>query len=76
MQAMGGKMKKIDSGGYAFRDGMALRDYFASKAFDLVFSCLSGERPSCEVEGGERADVVAKWSYQYADAMIKARKGG
>lgn len=69
-------MNKIERGGDAFHDGMALRDYFAGKAFDLVFSSLFGERPSCEVEGGERADVVAKWSYQYADAMIKARKVG
>ena len=44
--------------------GMTLRDWFAGQALNGMLSDAKGEG-SC--------DLYAKWSYQYADAMLKAR---
>ena len=46
-----------------YEDGMTLRDYFAAKAMQ---SAMISDRTSIE------ADCRA--AYQYADAMLKARK--
>jgi hypothetical protein len=81
-------MSKIEDGGAAFpvtpifseshgwlrpceimhgAEGMTLRDYFAAAALQgLIFHNSFGEVSD---------ENIAKGSYQYADAMIEARKG-
>jgi hypothetical protein len=60
--------------------GMSLRDYFAAKAMQGYISAR-GWHPDFtypadfNFEAGKRAaDAVAAASYQYADAMMKARE--
>jgi hypothetical protein len=48
--------------------GMDLRDYFAAKAMQSFL--LDHEVVSCE----NSLTVISSWSYQYADAMMEARK--
>lgn len=48
--------------GYA---GMSLRDYFAAKAMQGLMAS-----PECP----ESMEAAAKWSYNLADAMLKARE--
>lgn len=54
----------ISTGGDGFRTdyGMDLRDYFAAKALQLYVG-----------NGNTEKDVVAKYSYELADAMMKER---
>ena len=47
-------------------DGMSLRDYFAAKAMHASM----GLDPA----GAATADEHAKWAYDMADAMLKARE--
>ena len=61
-------------------DGMTLRDYFAAKALQGYVSAR-GWHPDFtypadfNFDAGKRAaDAVAVASYQYADAMLKARE--
>ena len=57
----------IDIGqGVEFHTGMTLRDYFAAKAMQSHLTH----------DGSEHANEigVAKWAYEMADAMLKARK--
>ena len=52
-----------------FDEGMTLRDYFASQALKEAFSVwymISAEEPN--------KDWVTRYSYEIADAMLKARK--
>jgi hypothetical protein len=64
-------MSEIDDGGLAFpseyyaEQGMTLRDYFAAAALQGLLA--NGYNGSCN-----RAAINA---YDYADAMIEARKG-
>jgi hypothetical protein len=44
---------------------MTLRDYFATAALQGMLACESGT--------GTATDH-AKWAYEYADAMLEARK--
>ena len=68
-------MSDIETGGPAFpctqenwdASGMTLRDYFAAKA-------LQGLLSDSEVRGS--GAEFAERSYDLADAMLKARKGG
>ncbi len=74
---------QINDGGEAFplylplgegdiRLGMSLRDWFAGQA-------LNGYLASWETNNAPdfyETDHVAKTAYTYADAMLKARKGG
>jgi len=46
-------------------DGMTLRDYFAAKAMQGLLACASGDGTK---------ESYAKWAYEYADAMLKARE--
>ncbi len=65
-----------DTGGPAFpikgpimtsdEQGMTLRDYFAAKAMQGLFSCG-------KAHDEHTAHVTAKASYLMADAMLKAR---
>jgi hypothetical protein len=47
------------------RMGMTLRDYFAAKVMQGMLACPATD--------GYRHDY-AKWAYEYADAMLKARE--
>ena len=55
------------SGDDCSRPGMTLRDYFAAKAMQ---GYLTHEQAAncCSV------DLVARWSYEMADAMLRARE--
>ena len=55
-------------------DGMTLRDYFAAKA--LVGICHFWVQTRTKTTINDPApDIVAKMSYEFADAMLKAREG-
>ena len=61
-------------------DGMTLRDYFAAKVLQGMLAA-KGWHPDFmfptdfNFDAGQRAaDAVAVASYQYADAMLKARE--
>ena len=64
----------INDGGPAFptppgvqhNDGMTLRDYFAAAALQGLMAKVDPE--------DHWADYRAKWSYEAADAMLKARE--
>lgn len=82
-QEMTADSKKIDDGGPAFRvfrqhalgrmehdkDGMSLRDWFASHALGMGFDWVN-----LHETGGY--DEAAKVAYEISDAMIAARKAG
>ena len=65
----------IEDGGPAFPStisddslhvgGMSLRDYFAAKAMQGLMASPADP---------ESMEVAAKWSYNLADAMLKARE--
>ena len=72
--------KGSDCGGIVPHGGMTLRDYFAAKALQGYISAR-GWHPDFtypadfNFDAGKRAaDAVAVASYQYADAMLKARE--
>ena len=54
-------------GGYDITGGMTLRDYFAAKAMQGLI-----ERGFTEF--GNAASQYANLAYEYADAMLEARK--
>lgn len=69
-------MTNRNTGGPAFpnatgddrdNNGMTLRDYFAAKA-------MQGDISSYITGQGINAASLAKWSYEIADAMLKARE--
>lgn len=45
--------------------GMTLRDYFAAKVMQSLVAS----------DSMEAVDKIATWSYEQADAMLKAREG-
>ena len=71
-------MSTTDNGGPAFptksynierdvmtrEEGMYLRDYFAAEAMQGMMHDVTQPR----------ADVIASWAYEMADAMLKARE--
>lgn len=66
-------MSNTNTGGPAFpahtiamHEGMTLRDYFAAKAMHASMT----SDPANEAE----ADSHAKWAYEMADSMLKARE--
>lgn len=73
-------MSKQDTGGPAFPipgynqpEGMTLRDYFAAKAIHAMGQAIA----EAEVKDQDLAiKAIAVLSYQMADAMLEARKGG
>lgn len=71
--AFGGRVEgSIELGGTVFPTkrevyGMTLRDYFAAKALTALLA-------DPEYDAGSNPDVVARDSYQFADAMLEARK--
>ena len=52
--------------GSPFDRGMTLRDYFAAKA--LLVGCAANQAPAYD------NDTRAKYAYDLADAMLKARE--
>ena len=51
--------------------GMTLRDYFAAKAIAALVSHTEKDGPN---RGGKAVSTLAKYAYEYADAMLEARK--
>ena len=49
-----------------YYQGMTLRDYFAAKAMDVALNQTKDYY-------GLQMDDMAKWCFQMADAMLKAR---
>jgi hypothetical protein len=68
-------MSNTNTGGPAFPsthphgqdEGMTLRDYFAAKAMQGLLASLPSDTTLYDSN-------VAKWSYEMADAMLKARE--
>ena len=66
MKAFPIMFKHPTTGAIIENQGMELRDYFAGKALEVA---IQQTRDYYGVEQG----YVAKWCYEMADAMIKAR---
>lgn len=68
---------RIEDGGPAYPRGdagMTLRDWFAGQAMaGMLSGGIADTIPHDDIGGGSD---VAGFAYQYADAMIAARKGG
>lgn len=55
--------------------GMSLRDYFAAAALQGIMSSEDFGFPADASRGlGSFPHKVAKWSYEFADAMIEAKR--
>ena len=74
------KIKKIypldgrDPVTYDGSSGMSLRDYFAAKAMQGMLSRDSSGGGWCpNGSNGNGVERVARYAYEYADAMIQAR---
>jgi hypothetical protein len=79
--------KRIDDGGSAFPTlfmngqsgeyfpstdgGMSLRDYFAAKALAAM---LANPDKDARKRGASGLDYFPAYAYEYADAMLRARK--
>lgn len=66
-----------DMGVAADSEGMNLRDYFAAKAMAALISHLTrgeDERLIPILSEDEKEGVIAQDAYEYADAMMEARK--
>jgi hypothetical protein len=50
-------------------NGMTLRDYFAAKAMQAFIA-----RQGYDMDGETFDDRISRWSYETADAMLKARE--
>jgi len=66
----GGPAFPIDWGDYS--KGMTLRDYFAAKAMQGIFTGAVIE--AITMDQDIDCDKVAKTAYKVADAMLEARK--
>ncbi len=70
-----------DTGGPAFpfhnaalsyaADGMTLRDYFAAKALAAMITKDNKDGVNCGASG---VKALSLFAYEYADAMLEARK--
>jgi hypothetical protein len=59
----------LDNGDWvAPQDGMTLRDWFAGQALAHIPELLDAH------DANKSAEMIAHWSYQIADAMLKARR--
>jgi len=68
MKAFPSEDREFINNKWIAQNGMDLRDYFAAKAMQSFL--LDHEAVSCE----NSLTVISSWSYQYADAMMEARK--
>ncbi len=57
-----------------FQTGMDLRDYFAAKALAAVLEAIYRDVKSVNLTANEAPAFAADTAYQYADAMLAARK--
>ena len=53
-------------------EGMTLRDYFAAKAMQALISAHAND--TCGVYSSNPIHWATKEAYQFADAMLEARK--
>lgn len=56
-----------EGGSWHAADGMTMRDYFAAKA-------MQGNIAASESGGYIDLKIAARWAYEMADAMMKARE--
>ena len=56
---------------YEDEHGMTMRDYFAAKALAAL---IGHESKDYMNRGGKAVPSLATWAYEYADAMLRARK--
>ena len=73
----------INNGGPAFPQendatgsmGMTLRDYFAAKAMQGIIEKYGSNPPYFDEDGGDDGpdQEIARWAYELADAMLRAR---
>jgi hypothetical protein len=75
--------KTRDDGGPAFpyshaatlrNDGMSLRDWFAGQALAAIGMWAPTENPTDWRDRDVVQSLRARWAYEQADAMLKARK--
>ena len=50
--------------------GLTMRDYFAAKALAALIGYPTKDGENC---GAKAVPKLAKWAYEYADAMLEAR---
>lgn len=63
-------------GSYSGEPGMTLRDYVAVRVLAALLGDWQVSQGVCEgpgYDGGNFAEIVARESYAFADAMLKAR---
>lgn len=65
-------MAKIDDGGPAAN--MKLRDYFAEQALVGMLSNVEAMKLGRPLGGESMADWIARAVYEFADAMLRARR--
>ena len=51
--------------------GLTIRDYFAAKALAALIGFPTKDGENC---GAKAVPKLAKWAYEYADAMLEARQ--
>lgn len=59
--------------GFVGDDGMSLRDYFAGQALPGVLMVIASMETSGKTLSKDHDLLAGDMSYQYADAMLKAR---
>ena len=59
---MGGSMGEV------VQEGMSLRDYFAANAMQAYIT-----RQGYDMDGNTFDERISRWSYETADAMLRAR---
>lgn len=65
--------ERNDDGSYfCTHEGMSLRDYFAAKAMSTLIETMANAAMGGATHPGKNA--IAKFAYEYADAMLKARE--
>ncbi|MBN8516625.1 MAG: hypothetical protein J0L71_01905 [Candidatus Accumulibacter sp.] len=63
-------------GAYQAETGMSLRDYFAAKAMQAFAQGLTGLGTVDRQQQDEALNLLAKFSWQTADAMLRTRDAG
>ena len=64
------------SGDDCSRPGMTLRDYFAAKAMQGIIEKYGSNPPYFDEDGWDDGpdQEIARWAYELADAMLRARE--
>lgn len=61
------------------QSGMTLRDYFAAKAMQAIISTSIPSEGDADFLDGDKIEMSFQWiprtAYDFADAMLAARKG-